>query len=157
MSEEIGEVHFHDVVLGVTMEETVDEQTGKIAPVIIDPKDEKMQPHIVIKDKNNKTLRKHFLPSGANLEIKDKEMTSAGVVLAKIPREAARTKDITGGLPRAEELFEARRPKEQAIVTEIDGMVEFKGPHKGMRIVTVKGVYNLREYLILKGKQVSVH
>ena len=157
MSEETGEAHFHDVVLGLTMEETVDEQTGKIAPVIIDPKDEKMQPHVVIKDKSNKTLRKYYLPSGANLEIRDKEMVSAGAVLAKIPREAARTKDITGGLPRAEELFEARRPKLPAVISEIDGVVKYGGLVRGHRKLTVHNERGgEKEYFIPKGAHLSV-
>ena len=82
-------------------------------------------------------LRKYFLPSGANLEVKDQDKVHAGAVLAKIPREAARTKDITGGLPRAEELFEARRPKHPAVISEIDGLVKFGGLVRGNRKITV--------------------
>jgi DNA-directed RNA polymerase subunit beta' len=85
------------------------------------------------------------------------DIVAPGDALAKIPRETTKTKDITGGLPRVAELFEARRPKEQAIVAEIDGMVEFKGAHKGMRVVTVKGGTDQKEYFIPKGKHVSVH
>jgi DNA-directed RNA polymerase subunit beta' len=81
-----------------------------------------------------------------------------GDVMAKIPRETTKTKDITGGLPRVADLFEARRPKEQAIVSEIEGMVEFRGAHKGMRVVVVKGADGTeKEYVIPKGKHVSVH
>ena len=152
LTEETGVVGFHDVVLGITMEETLDEGTGKIAPVIIDPKDEKMQPHMVIKDKNNKLLKKYYLPSGANLEVKDKDTVYAGDVLAKIPREAARTKDITGGLPRAEELFEARKPKIPAVISEIDGVIKYGGLVRGHRKLTIhneKG--GEKEYFIPKG------
>jgi len=157
LTEESGAVHFHDVVLGVTMEETLDEGTGKIAPVIIDPKDEKMQPHMVIKDKSNKTLKKYYLPSGANLEVKDKDMVFAGDVLAKMPREAARTKDITGGLPRAEELFEARKPKVPAVISEIDGMVKYGGLVRGHRKLTVHNERGgEKEYFIPKGAHLSV-
>jgi DNA-directed RNA polymerase subunit beta' len=80
-----------------------------------------------------------------------------GDVIAKMPRETTKTKDITGGLPRVAELFEARKPKEQAVVSEIKGTVEFKGFDKGMRIVSVKGVDDTREYKIPKGKHLSVH
>jgi DNA-directed RNA polymerase subunit beta' len=80
-----------------------------------------------------------------------------GDVIAKIPRETTKTKDITGGLPRVAELFEARKPKEQAVVSEIDGTIEFKGFHKGQRVVNVKGAADTREYLIPKGKHLSVH
>ncbi len=157
LTEEAGEVHFHDVVLGLTMEEIQDEFTGKISPVIIDPKDEKMQPQILIKNKNNKMLRKYFLPSGANLEVKDKDEVYAGDVLAKIPREVARTKDITGGLPRAEELFEARKPKQTAVISEIDGVVRFGGLVRGSRkIIVLNERGGEKEYLIPKGAHLSV-
>jgi len=144
MSEESGIAHFHDVVLGLTMEEVQDEFTGLITPVVTDPKDEKMQPQVQILDSkkqddkgNPVMLRKYFLPSGANMEVKDGDKIHAGDVLAKIPREAARTKDITGGLPRAEELFEARRPKNPAVIAEIDGVVKYGGLVRGHRKVTV--------------------
>jgi len=157
ISEESGVVHFQDVVLGITMEEVQDEWTGLITQVITDPKDEKMQPQIVVTDKNNKTLRKYFLPSGANLEVKDEAKVFSGDVMAKIPREAARTKDITGGLPRAEELFEARRPKAPAVISEIDGVVKYGGLVRGHRKLTVhneKG--GEKEYFIPKGAHLSV-
>jgi DNA-directed RNA polymerase subunit beta' len=156
ISEESGTVKFHDVVLGATMEEVQDEWTGMITPVIIDPKDEKMQPQILITDKNNKVLRKYFLPSGANLEVKDTDKVYAGTVLAKIPREAARTKDITGGLPRAEELFEARRPKAPAVISEIDGVVKYGGLVRGNRKITVHNERGgEKEYFIPKGAHLS--
>jgi DNA-directed RNA polymerase subunit beta' len=156
ISEESGIIKFSDVVLGATMEEVQDEWTGMITPVIIDPKDEKMQPQILITDKNKKVLRKYFLPSGANLEVKDTDKVYAGTVLAKIPREAARTKDITGGLPRAEELFEARRPKAPAVISEIDGVVKYGGLVRGNRKLTVHNERGgEKEYFIPKGAHLS--
>jgi DNA-directed RNA polymerase subunit beta' len=164
LTEESGTVKFHDVVLGLTMEEVQDEFTGLITQVIIDPKDEKLQPQIIIvhstkKDERGKpaVLRKYYLPAGANLEVKDGDRIFAGDILAKIPREAARTKDITGGLPRAEELFEARRPKNPAVISEIDGTVKFGGLVRGHRKLTVhneKG--GEKEYFIPKGAHLSV-
>ncbi|MFQ6070640.1 MAG: DNA-directed RNA polymerase subunit beta' [Candidatus Aminicenantales bacterium] len=164
LTEESGLVRFQDVALGITMEEIQDELTGRITPVVIEPKEEKMQPRIEIidprkKDKNNRpvVLKKYFLPSGAHLEVNDEDRVHAGDVLAKIPREVARTKDITGGLPRAEELFEARRPKVPAVISEIDGVVEFGGLVRGYRKITVhsdKG--GKKEYLIHKGAHISV-
>ena len=164
LTEEAGTVNFHDVVLGMTMEEVTDEFTGLVTKVIIEPKDEKMQPRIEVvdekrKDKNNKpiVLRKYYLPSGAHLEVKDRSRIYAGDVLAKIPREVARTKDITGGLPRAEELFEARRPKQPAVISEIDGMVEFGGLVRGYRKLTVRNERGgEKEYFIPKGAHLSV-
>jgi len=163
MTEESGQVQFEDVALGLTMEEVQDEFTGLITQVIIDPKDEKMQPQIKIVaskrlDKNNKpfVLRKYFLPSGANLEVRDQDKVHAGAVLAKIPREAARTKDITGGLPRAEELFEARRPKAPAVISEIDGVVKYGGLVRGHRKLTVHNDRGgEKEYFIPKGAHLS--
>jgi DNA-directed RNA polymerase subunit beta' len=144
ITEEAGYVEFHDVVLGITMEEIQDEFTGLITQVITDPKDDKMQPQLRIRSKTKKdekghpvVLRKYFLPAGANLEIKENDEVSAGEVLAKIPREQARTKDITGGLPRAEELFEARKPKHPAVISEIDGIVKYGGLVRGNRKVIV--------------------
>ncbi len=157
LTEESGFVHFHDVVLGITMEEVQDEFTGKISPVITVPREEKMQPQIIIKSKDKKVLRKYFLPSGANLEVKDKDKVRAGDVLAKIPREVARTKDITGGLPRAEELFEARRPKVPAVISEIDGVVKFGGLVRGHRKITVLNERGgEKEYFVPQGAHLSV-
>jgi len=164
LTEETGVVRFHDVVLGVSMEEIQDEFTGLITQVIIDPKDEKLQPQIEILDEKRKDdkgrpvlLRKYFLPSGANLEIKDADRVFAGEVLVKIPREAARTKDITGGLPRAEELFEARRPKNSAVISEIDGMIQIGGLVRGYRKIMVRNERGgEKEYLVPKGAHLSV-
>ncbi|MFO7734141.1 MAG: DNA-directed RNA polymerase subunit beta' [Candidatus Aminicenantes bacterium] len=164
LTEETGAIRFRDVVLGVSMEEVQDEFTGLITQVIIDPKDEKLQPQVEILDLKKKDdkgrpviLRKYFLPSGANLEIKDEEKVFAGDILAKIPREAARTKDITGGLPRAEELFEARRPKLPAVISEIDGTVQIGGLVRGYRKIMVRNERGgEKEYLVPKGAHLSV-
>ncbi len=160
-----GKIALGDILEGVTVKEEVDETTGLSHKVIIDyPAN--MRPRVSIKDEHGRATLKipgtnnparYLMPSAAHILVDRGDIVSSGDMLAKIPRETTKTKDITGGLPRVAELFEARRPKEQAIVTEIDGMVEFKGAHKGMRIVTVKGGDNIREYLIPKGKHVSVH
>jgi len=163
LTEDTGVVRLHDVVLGVTMEEIQDEFTGLVSRVITEPKDEKMQPRIEIiaarkRDEKNRpiVLRKYFLPSGANLEVKDEDKIYAGDILAKIPREVARTKDITGGLPRAEELFEARRPKQPAVISEIDGIVEYRGLVRGQRKLIVKNErIGEKEYFIPKGAHLS--
>ena len=160
-----GRIAHGDMVEGVTVKEEVDEVTGLSHKVIIDyPAN--MRPRISIKDEHGRITQKtpganaparYLLPSGAHILVERNDIVYPGDILAKIPRETTKTKDITGGLPRVAELFEARRPKEQAIVTEIDGMVEFKGAHKGMRVVVVKGGDETREYLIPKGKHVGVH
>ncbi|MBM4129012.1 MAG: DNA-directed RNA polymerase subunit beta', partial [Nitrospira sp.] len=159
-----GKVALGDIVEGMTVKDEVDEVTGLSHKVIIEyPAN--MRPRISIKDQQGRTTRipgtsnlaRYLLPSGAHILVDKSDTVFPGDILAKIPRETTKTKDITGGLPRVAELFEARRPKEQAIVTEIDGMVEFKGAQKGMRVVVVRGGDETREYLIPKGKHVSVH
>jgi DNA-directed RNA polymerase subunit beta' len=160
-----GKIAIGDIIEGVTVKEEVDEVTGLSHKLIIDyPAN--VRPRISIKDMQGKATQKipgtnaparYLLPSGAHFLVDKGDTVYPGDVLAKIPRETTKTKDITGGLPRVAELFEARRPKEQAIVTEIDGMIEFKGPHKGQRVVMVKGGDESREYFITKGKHVSVH
>jgi len=169
LTEEKGRVQFHDVVPKVTMEEIQDDITGLMSPVIIEPKDEKLQPRIEIIDLHKKgkdaksgketaiVLKKYYLPSGANLEVKESDVVDAGDILAKIPREVARTKDITGGLPRAEELFEARRPKTPSVISEIDGLVQFGGLVRGYRKLTVRSDRGIeKEYMIPKGAHISV-
>ncbi|MBM3293248.1 MAG: DNA-directed RNA polymerase subunit beta' [Candidatus Aminicenantes bacterium] len=164
LSEETGKIQFHDVVRKLTMEEAQDEITGLMSQLIIEPKDEKLQPRIEVldskgKDKGGKpvVLKRYFLPAGAHLHVKDGDQVHSGDILAKIPREQAKTKDITGGLPRAEELFEARRPKSPAVISEIDGAVVFGGLVRGYRKLTVKSERGVeKEYLIPKGAHISV-
>jgi DNA-directed RNA polymerase subunit beta' len=161
-----GKVALGDIIEGVTVKEEVDETTGLSHKVIIDyPADRR--PRISIKDEQGRATMKlpsaagaparYMLPAGAHVMVDKGDVIQPGDVLAKIPRETTKTKDITGGLPRVAELFEARRPKEHAIVSEIDGYVEFRGTHKGMRIIAVRGGSETREYQIPKGKHVSVH
>jgi len=159
-----GKVAFGDIIESVTFKEEVDETTGLAHKVIIDYPGN-MRPRLSLKDEHGKTGKipgtnnqaRYLLPAGAHIVVEKGAMVEPGDILAKIPRETTKTKDITGGLPRVAELFEARRPKEQAIVSEIDGIVEFRPPHKGMRVVVVKGGEDSREYMIPKGKHVTVH
>ncbi len=160
-----GRIALGDIVEGVTVKEELDETTGLSSKVIIDYPVER-RPRISIKDENGRATLKlpstgnparYLLPAGAHLLVEKGDVVAPGDILAKMPRETTKTKDITGGLPRVAELFEARRPKEHAIVSEIDGMVEFKGTQKGMRVVQVRGGTETREYFIPKGKHVSVH
>ncbi|NTW67770.1 MAG: DNA-directed RNA polymerase subunit beta', partial [Nitrospirae bacterium] len=161
-----GRIKFGDVTEGVTMREEVDEVTGLSRKVIIDYPDQNLRPRISIKDQHNKTaklpgtnnLARYLLPAGAHILVNNGDEIFPGDILVKIPRETTKTKDITGGLPRVAELFEARKPKEQAIISEIDGTVEFGGFVKGNRRILVKdGMGNEKEYLIPKGKHVNVH
>jgi len=158
LTEVDGTIAFGDVVEGLTMKEDFDEITGLSSKVIISHRDEKKQPRISIKDAAGETARRYLLPAGAHINVNEGEKVNAGDVIVKIPRESAKTKDITGGLPRVAELFEARKPHEQATITEIDGKVKFGGFVKGMRkVVVVSDSGEEREYLIPRGKHINVH
>jgi len=123
-----------------------------------DAQEEKRQPRVNIKDQNNKTIGRYLLPAGAHLAVSEGDIVYAGDIITKIPRETTKTKDITGGLPRVAELFEARKPKEQATIAEIDGTIKFGGFAKGMRkIIIANENGDEREYLIPRGKHVSLH
>ncbi|MCZ6671230.1 MAG: DNA-directed RNA polymerase subunit beta', partial [Acidobacteria bacterium] len=157
LTEVRGTVVFKDITEGVTMREEVDEVTGFSRKAIHESTDEKLQPRIFLKDKNKKTLRSYLMPAQALLMVSDGDEVYQGSVLAKIPRETTKTKDITGGLPRIVELFEARRPKNPAIITEINGQVAYGGITKGMRIITVRNEGgDQKEYSIPKSVHINV-
>ena len=121
----------------MTVHEEVDEVTGLSRYIIVDSPDEKKQPTVEIKDKSGKITRKYHMPSHAHLMVQNEEHVDAGDVLAKIPRETTKTKDITGGLPRVQELFEARKPHDPAVISEIDGIVKEGGVVKGQRKIII--------------------
>ncbi len=155
-----GKIAFGDIIEGVTVQEKTDEVTGLVQKVILEHREEKLQPRISIKDlkETKKTIGRYLLPAGAHIAVSEGETISAGDVIAKIPRETTKTKDITGGLPRVAELFEARKPHEKAIIGEINGTVKLGGFVQGKRLVTIVGDDGeKREYLIPRGKHVSVH
>jgi len=158
-----GFAKFGDILEGGSMMEKVDEVTGLSRKVIIESKETDTRPRISVKDDAGKTLKipdsrnaaTYLLPVGANLLVNDGDPVTAGDILAKIPRETTKTKDITGGLPRVAELFEARKPKEVALITEIDGTVHFGKDSKGKRKVLIQPEKGQeREYLVPKGKHV---
>ena len=158
-----GVARFGDIVEGSTMMEKVDEVTGLSRKVIIESKDVEFRPRITIKDEAGKTLKipgtknqaVYLLPVGANLLVNEGDPVTAGDILTKIPRETTKTKDITGGLPRVAELFEARKPKEVALISEIDGTVHFGKDSKGKRKIVIEPEKGQeREYLVPKGKHI---
>jgi DNA-directed RNA polymerase subunit beta' len=158
LTEVTGTLLYRDIVEGVTVREEIDEVTGLAAKVLMEDQEGKLQPRVSIKDASGQTGGRYLLPVGAHLLAADEASVFAGDIIAKIPRETTKTKDITGGLPRVAELFEARKPKEQAVITEIDGTVEFAGFVKGMRKIVVRSeTGDTREYLIPRGKHISVH
>lgn len=165
LTEISGRIKFGDVMEGITMKEKVDPVTGKSSKVIVDYKDTEVRPRVSIKDESGKTAKiphtgseaRYFLPVGAIIMVAEGDTVRAGDVLAKIPRETTKTKDITGGLPRVAELFEVRKPKEYAIISEIDGEVSFGKYTKGKRkVIITPEVGESKEYLIPKGKHVSI-
>ena len=158
ISEKSGVVRFVDIKDKVTVRDEVDDTSGLKLLVIMEDRNKELQPAIDILDpKSSHKLAHYPLPTGARLEVRDGQEVVAGNPLVKTRREASKTRDITGGLPRVSELFEARRPKDAAIVSEIDGRVEFGGVSRGMRKLVVRGDDgDTREYQIPQGKHLHV-
>jgi DNA-directed RNA polymerase subunit beta' len=133
VTQKSGKVRFSDLKEKVTVRDEVDETTGLKLLVIMEDREKQLQPAIDIFDSKGQHVAHYPLPTGARLEVRDGQEVGAGEVLVKTRREASKTRDITGGLPRVAELFEARRPKDAAIIAEIDGTVEYVGVSRGMR------------------------
>lgn len=160
MAAHAGLLVFEDLEDGRSMSEQTDELTGRKRMVVTDYKDTDLRPRLVVKDPEDLTINRarYFLPVGVNIIFNEGDSVTPGDVLAKIPRETTKTKDITGGLPRVAELFEARKPKEVAIITEIDGTVTFGKDTKGKRrIIVTPEEGEPHEYLIPKGKNITVN
>ncbi len=154
-----GVVKFEGILEGISMEERVDENTGLSRKVIIESRDSSVRPKITIREdkKDGKVLTSQFLTVGAAIFVNEGESVDPGQIVAKIPRETTKNKDITGGLPRVAELFEARKPKEQAIITEIGGIISYGRETKGKRTVVVTpDVGDPKSYKIPKSKHITV-
>ncbi len=169
ITERAGVVEYFDLLDGATLVERVDEVTGLTSKVVVDYKQAAkgvdLRPRLQLKDEKGEVVKlangsdaRYFLAPDSILSVENGARVNAGDVLARIPREGSKTRDITGGLPRVAELFEARRPKDHAIIAEIDGRVEFGKDYKAKRRVIVKNDETTEEseYLIPKGKHVSV-
>ena len=169
ITERAGMVEYADLIEGITLVERTDEVTGLTSKVVVDYKQSArgadLRPRLLLKDANGEIVRlangaeaRYFLTPDSILSVEPGAMVADGDVLARIPREGSKTRDITGGLPRVAELFEARRPKDHAIIAEIDGRVEFGKDYKAKRRIIVKNdeTQEETEYLIPKGKHVSV-
>ncbi len=156
LTEKAGTVKFIDLIENVTVQERFDEKTNRSSYVLLEHKGEKYQPALAIVDENDNEEALYFLPTSSYLLVHDNQKVSVGDVLVKIPREASRIKDITGGLPRIAELFEARMPKDPAIIADIDGEVAFGGLHRGMRKVSITNGAQSMDYFVPRGKQVNV-
>lgn len=165
LAEVDGIIKFDDIIEGKTMQEQVDEVTGLSRKIIVEFKGGDLRPRVSIKDNKGKTAKladshavaRYLLSVGVNIVVSEGDEVRAGDILAKIPRETTKTKDITGGLPRVAELFEARKPKDFAVISEINGVVSYGKDAKGKRkIIVTPEVGEEKEYLIAKGKHISV-
>ena len=158
ISEKGGRVRFLDIIEGVTMKQEVDASTGTDDMVIIDHKED-LHPTIIVEDNKGDPIAQYPIPAGAHLVVGEGDTIGAGALLAKTPRKASKTKDITGGLPRVAELFEARRPKDAAEIAKIDGVVDFGPSVRGKRCVLVKDPQTSQEeeHLIPIGKHIIVY
>ena len=137
LTEKGGKIEFRDMIAGVTIKRDVDEATGLMGTVIIEHKED-LHPQVVIVDDKKEVSASYSIPAGAHVVVEEGQKVRAGALLAKTPRKVAKTKDITGGLPRVAELFEARRPKDAAEIAKIDGIVEMGGTVRGKRRLILK-------------------
>jgi len=152
-----GTIEFEDIIENMTYRDELEEQTGLRQRVIIESKNKNLNPHIYVKAKESDGSSKFIIPVKSFLQVTNNQEVHAGDVLVKIPREISKTRDITGGLPRVAELFEARRPKEMAVVTEIDGVIKFGPIKRGVRELIVEGDTDRKSYSAPYGKHILVH
>src|SRR5471032_1526591 len=145
------------MIQGVTIKKEVDEATGVMGAVVIEHKEDLHPQIVIVDDKNHEVLASYSIPAGAHLAVAEGKKLQAGTMLAKTPRKIAKTKDITGGLPRVAELFEARRPKDAAEIAKIDGVVEFGGSVRGKRRIILRDANGAEEeHLIPLNKHIIV-
>jgi DNA-directed RNA polymerase subunit beta' len=157
LSEKAGKVKFHDIIEGVTMKQETDEATGQEAMVVVEHKED-LHPQITISDDSGEVVANYPIPSGAHIVVSQGDKIVAGTLMAKTPRKTSKTKDITGGLPRVAELFEARHPKDASEISRIDGIVDFGTSVRGKRCILIKDAQTQaeEEHLIPIGKHVIV-
>src|SRR5271170_679942 len=157
ITEAQGKVSFEDLIEGTTYQREENPVTGVVERVVVEHKQE-FHPQIIITDSKGEIVGIYSIPTGAHILVNDKDNIAAGELIAKIPRGASKTRDITGGLPRVAELFEARRPKDPAVIAEIDGICEFGEDKKGLRTIIVKSATGTaKEYTIPHGKHPNVY
>ncbi len=158
LTDKAGKIRFGDLVNDVTIKEKIDEKTGKMQMVVTEDREKKHHPHIHVLDASGEVIGNFIIPTDAVLLVKDGDDVFAGDQLCKIAREAGKSSDITGGLPRVAELFEVRKPKDSAVVSEIDGVVEFGPITRGMRKIIIKNeAGDEANYAIPQGKHLRVY
>jgi DNA-directed RNA polymerase subunit beta' len=157
ISEFSGKIAYENIEQGITYQVEIDEQTGFQEKVISESRNKRLIPTLLIKDDKGNTIRSYNLPVGAHIMVDNSEKIKEGKVLVKIPRKSAKTGDITGGLPRVTELFEARNPSNPAVVTEIDGVVSFGKIKRGNREIIVESkTGDVKKYLVKLSNQILV-
>ena len=157
VSEFSGKISYENIEAGTTYQVEIDEQTGFQEKVISESRNKKLIPTLLILNSKGETLRSYNLPVGAHLIVDDNEKIKEGKILVKIPRKSAKSGDITGGLPRVTELFEARNPSNPAVVSEIDGVVSFGKIKRGNREIIVKSKFDdVKKYLVKLSNQILV-
>ena len=158
MTEHDGKIKFDDIIKDITFREETDEQTGLIQLKIVETRDKTLFPRIQVEDAHGKVVASYRIPTDAQLQVHDGQEVKKGDALVKMPRITSKSRDITGGLPRVAELFEARRPHDPAVISEVDGEVEFGKIVRGQQQLIVKGEQDeVKEYLIPHGKHLMVH
>ena len=157
IAEVSGYVHFEDIIPGSTLAEEINEESGNVEKVITELHLDTMQPRVFITDESGNELGSYYLPGGAYLLVEENTQIKAGTQIAKTLKESSKTNDITGGLPRVSELFEARKPKSPTVLAQISGTVQFKGVSKGKRVVVVVDAYGKSfEHLVPMNKRLLV-
>jgi DNA-directed RNA polymerase subunit beta' len=158
ITEKAGRVRYRDLVSNLTFKEAIDEQTGHTTKIVIDSRDRTKSPAIEIVDEDGVSIQSYIIPSRAQIVVDDGEVVGIGAKLVKMPRDLGRLRDITGGLPRVTELFEARAPQAPAAVTEIDGIIAIDKPKRGSRVISTTSLDGelRREYSVPIGRHVLV-
>ncbi len=156
MTEFTGYVRYADLIDNVTIQSTFDSSTNRSAKLVLENRSDKYQPAISIVNEHDDELAIYYLPSGAYISVENNQKVNVGDILLKTPRETSKTKDITGGLPRISELFEARIPKDAAVIADANGEIVLGGFHRGLRKVTVVSEQESFDYFIPRGKQLNV-
>lgn len=155
VNEAVGNVFYNDIIQNITVQNRYDETTNKLTTIVLDQRSEKHQPSIIIKNNELGEEINYYLPGGSIINVDQNQHVFPGDIIAKMPREASKTKDITGGLPRIAELFEARMPKDPCIIAEIDGIISLQQAARGMRKIIITGE-RVVEYVVPRNKQLNV-
>ena len=157
VSDSDGVIAFKDIIDGITYKDEIDEQTGFKEKVLVENRDKKLIPAVLLQDKKGETLREFNLPVGAHISVEEGAKVKGGTIISKIPRVLGKTGDITGGLPRVTELFEARNPSNPAVVSEIDGVVSYGGIKRGNREILIESKEGVKKkYLVSLSKHILV-